>query len=174
MGVLETRVKENNVLDSDDKIRSPVLLEKTQHSRDCLDGLQLSALKQAGWKYTFCNKHQDSSRVYSKIDREFGNIKWIQDYGHVEAIYENPGVSNHSPILIKVCPRPPTRQRPFKLFHIVMNHPEFESIVTKMWGRRFKGTRMQQLWAKLKAMRSGSRGLNAYMSTYSQKLQKAR
>ncbi|KAH0751733.1 hypothetical protein KY285_004881 [Solanum tuberosum] len=133
MGVLETRVKENNVLDSDDKIGSPVLLEETQPFRDCLDGLQLSALEQAGCQYTFCNKHQDSSRVYSKIDREFGNIKWIQDYGHVEAIYENPGVSNHSPILIKVCPRPPTRQRPFKLFHTVMNHPEFESIVTKMW-----------------------------------------
>ncbi|KAH0773588.1 hypothetical protein KY290_010725 [Solanum tuberosum] len=80
---------------------SPVMPKETQALQDWIDTLQLTTLKQRGWHFTFCNKHHNVDQVYSKIDWVLGNFQWIMDYGHIEAEFLNPGVSNHSPILIQ-------------------------------------------------------------------------
>lgn len=72
-------------------------------------------------------------------ERAFGNFKWILDYGHVEAAFLNPGISNHSPILIQVSTRPSFRPILFRLFNNVLDNPYFIRILTGVWGRRFTG-----------------------------------
>ncbi|XP_059306536.1 uncharacterized protein LOC132057978 [Lycium ferocissimum] len=125
----------NNVLSSKDRLRSPITLSETQEFRDCIDALQLTPLKSTGWHFTFCNKQQDNSRVYSKIDWVFGNLQWLQSYGHVEAEFLNPGVSDHSPILIQFRPQVNIHPKPFKLFSTVMNHPDFATILSNVWAQ---------------------------------------
>lgn len=55
----------------------PVLPGETQDFKDCIDTLELTALKAIGCHYTFCNEQQGNSRVYSKIDWAVGNCRWM-------------------------------------------------------------------------------------------------
>lgn len=127
----------NSVLTSGDRIDSPILPGETQVFQNCIDSLQLTTLRHTGRYFTFCNRHQDGSRVYSKIDWASGNFKWTVDYGHVEAEFLNPGIPDHSPILIQVNSRPPTtRPKPFRLFKTVLEHSEFAGILMNTWKER--------------------------------------
>ncbi|KAH0706307.1 hypothetical protein KY285_010810 [Solanum tuberosum] len=96
------------------------------------------------------------------------------DYGHVEAEFLNPGVPDHSLILIQVNTRPPSRPKPFRLFKSILDHPDFSRILSVLWSGKVVGTRMFQLWSKLKALKMGLEDLNAYMTSYTQKIQHAR
>ncbi|XP_060183587.1 uncharacterized protein LOC132613540 [Lycium barbarum] len=133
----------NTLLFTEDRMGSPVTDGETKDFRDCMDTLQLTALKAKGWHFTFCNKQQQGDRVYSKIYWALGNLMWLQSYGHVEADFLNPGASDHSPIYI-----------------------EFKT--------HCNGTRLFQLWHKLKDLKIALRDLNTHMASYSQKSQQSR
>ncbi|KAH0655237.1 hypothetical protein KY285_030119 [Solanum tuberosum] len=143
----------NNVLATEDRTGSPVLPGETQAFQGCIDTLQLTALRQSGRHFTCCHRQQDGSRVHSKIDWAFRNFQWTVNYGHVEVEFLSPGVSDHSPIVIQVSTRPPSKPKSFGLFKTVLEHPEFEGILTIVWNKRYTGTRMRQLWSKLKAFK---------------------
>ncbi|XP_060210676.1 uncharacterized protein LOC132637634 [Lycium barbarum] len=164
----------NTMLSSDDRLRSPVLPVETQDFRDCVYQLQLTPLKSKGWHFTFCNKQQATSRVYSKIDWAFGNIQWLQSYGHVEADFLNLGMSDNSPILIQYWTQIQTHPKPFKLFTTVLNHPDFPGILATAWGLPVRGTKIYILWRKFMLLKENLKGLNSYLASYSQRLQQAR
>ncbi|KAH0642061.1 hypothetical protein KY290_033665 [Solanum tuberosum] len=149
---------------------SPVLPGETQDFQDCIDTLELTALKTIGCHYTFCNKQQGNSRVYSKIDWVFGNLCWMTTHGHVEDDYLGAGISDHSPIRIQMCPPPYSNPKPFKLFKIVLNRPDFGRLVDESWQKQTRGTAMVRLWQKLKYVKLGLKNLNSYMASYGQKL----
>ncbi|KAH0773556.1 hypothetical protein KY290_010693 [Solanum tuberosum] len=96
------------------------------------------------------------------------------DYGHVEATFLNRGVCTHSPILIQVNTRPPSRPKPFRLFKTILDHPDFSRILSVVWSGKVAGTRMFQLWSKLKALKMGLKDLNAYMASYTHEIHHAR
>ncbi|KAH0646567.1 hypothetical protein KY284_034451 [Solanum tuberosum] len=143
---------------------------ETQDFQDCIDTLELTALKTIGCHYTFCNKQQGNSRVYSKIDWVFGNLCWMTTHGHVEDDYLGAGISDHSPIRIQMCPPPYSNPKPFKLFKTVLNRPDFGRLVDESWQKQTRGTAMVRLWQKLKYVKLGLKNLNSYMASYGQKL----
>lgn len=63
----------NSILDSTDRLVSPVTTTETQDFRNCLDSLLLSKV----CFYSFCNKQQLGHRVYSRIYWVVGNYEWI-------------------------------------------------------------------------------------------------
>ncbi|KAH0651243.1 hypothetical protein KY285_031360 [Solanum tuberosum] len=137
----------NNVLSSEDRLGSSVLPGETQDFQACIDTLELTALKAIGCHYTFCNKQQGSSRVYSKIDWAFGNFPWMTAYSHVDTDYLGSGISDHSPILIQSVPPPPnSNPKPFRLFKTVLNHPDFGRLIDEDWQKQVRGTTMERLW----------------------------
>ncbi|XP_060212076.1 uncharacterized protein LOC132639653 [Lycium barbarum] len=164
----------NTLLSSGDRLGFMVLPAETQEFRDCIDTLQLTPLNSKGWHFTFCNKQQAGDRVYSKIDWAFGNLQWLNSYSQVEADFLNPGMSDHTPILIQYLPQTHTHPKPFKLFSTVMEHPDFTNILDTVWGKNIVGTKMFKLWMKSKMLKEGLKGLNHYLASYSQKLQQAR
>ncbi|XP_075108929.1 uncharacterized protein LOC142180761 [Nicotiana tabacum] len=89
----------NNVLTTDDRLGQPVTMNEVKEFKDCIDSIQLTPLKTKGCFYSWCNKQHADDKVYSKIDKAFGNFEWIKEYGHVEADCLDPGVSDHSPIV---------------------------------------------------------------------------
>ncbi|XP_019248642.1 PREDICTED: uncharacterized protein LOC109227903 [Nicotiana attenuata] len=164
----------NNVLSSEDRIRSPVTAAEVAGLKGIIDDLQLTPLRAKGWHYTWTNKQGTGSRVYSKIDWALGNYQWIQQYGHVEADYMNPSVSDHSPILIKCGSQKLLHPKPFKLYTNVMDHPQFQNIVQQTWQKKYEGVSMQKIWCKLKSLKEQLKEINAYMASYKQKLDQAR
>ncbi|XP_019231907.1 PREDICTED: uncharacterized protein LOC109212693 [Nicotiana attenuata] len=72
----------------------------------------------------------EDKRVYSNIDWAMGNYVWLQQYSHIEAEFMDPGVSDHSPILIHTSQhKKGLHPKPLKLYKNVMEHPEFTNIV---------------------------------------------
>lgn len=73
---------------------------EVQDFKQCIDNMQLTPLRTKGCFYTWCNKQKANDRVYSKIDWAFSNFSWTKSYGHLEADFLEPGVSDHSPIIV--------------------------------------------------------------------------
>lgn len=85
-----------------------------------MDNLQLTSLHGKGWHYTFCNKHDIATRVYSKIDWAFSNFQWVQRYNQEKTEFSNTGVSDHTSILIEYQVIVASHPKPFKLFNTMM------------------------------------------------------
>ncbi|XP_075074605.1 uncharacterized protein LOC142162181 [Nicotiana tabacum] len=167
----------NNVLYTDDRIGTPVTQGETQGLQDLLNTLQLTQLKSLGWYYTWCNKQELDKRVYSRIDWAFGNFDWMQQYGHIEAEFLNPEVSDHSPLLIKCSQGHQMRSlhpKPFKLYSSVMENAEFKKIVNRVWEQNIQAEPMHKVWQRLKILKGDLKELNAYMVSYKQHLNHAR
>ncbi|XP_019240144.1 PREDICTED: uncharacterized protein LOC109220135 [Nicotiana attenuata] len=138
--------------------------------------MQLTPLKSTGWYYTWCNKRDENVRVYIKINWGFGNFSWMMKNGHIEAEYLNPGVSDHSPILMN-CQngiQQHLHPRQFRLYRNVLHHPEFTRIVKEVWVQNDRDIGKASTWNKLRRLKEALRGLNNYMASYQQKLNQAK
>ncbi|XP_019248332.1 PREDICTED: uncharacterized protein LOC109227587 [Nicotiana attenuata] len=141
----------NNVLLTDDRIGAPITLAEVQEFKEFLDKMQLTPLKSTG-----C---------------------WMMNNGHIEAENLNPGVSDHSPILMN-CQTGIIQQhlypRPFRLYHIVLRHPEFTRIVKEVWMQNDRDIGKARTWYKLKRLKESLRSLNNYMESYQRKPNQAK
>uniref|UniRef100_A0A1S3YJW7 Uncharacterized protein n=1 Tax=Nicotiana tabacum TaxID=4097 RepID=A0A1S3YJW7_TOBAC len=158
-------------------IGTPVTQGETQGLQDLLNTLQLTQLKSLRWYYTWCNKQEPDKRVYIRIDWAFGNFDWLQQYGHIEAEFLNPDVSDHSHILIKCSQGHQMRSlhpKPFKLYSSVMENAEFKKIVNRVWEQNIQAEPMHKVWQILKMLKGDLKELNAYMTSYKQHLNHAR
>lgn len=135
----------NTLLSSDDILGSSVTPVETPNFKDCLDHLQITPLRSKGSWYSFCNKQEQHHWVFSRIDWALGNYQWLQRYGAVEANYLQPGISDHSLILMQCIPRVNNWPKPVKLYSTVMQHHKFLDIVVDTWAYRYDGTIMYQL-----------------------------
>lgn len=125
-------------------------------------------LKATGSQFTWCNKQVGANRVYSKIDWEFGNYWWLQRHGHIDSNYMIPKVSDHSPILINFQGSTPKAllPKPFKLYTIVMSHPEFKHKVRETWSTLVQGNPIKVLWGELRVVKVAINDLNIYYVSY--------
>ncbi|KAH0781410.1 hypothetical protein KY290_001008 [Solanum tuberosum] len=140
----------NNVLSSEDKLGSLVTQQEIRGFQNAIDHLKLTNIRATGWNFTWCNKQASDKRVYSKIDWAFGNMQWLQQFGHVEAEFLNPSVSDHSPILIKCRHHHNIHPRVFRFYTNVMEHPDFASTLKYAWGESTRECTMRKIWKKLK------------------------
>lgn len=97
-------------------------------------------------------------------------MQCLQQFGDVEADFLNPSVSDHSPILIKCRQHHNIHPRVFRFYTNVMEHPNFAATLNKAWGESTRECTMKQIWKKLKKFKDQSKGMNAYMASYKQKL----
>lgn len=87
----------------------------------------------------------------------------IAEYGAVEAEFLNPGVSDHSPILIQYTTQVISKPKPFKLYNIILEHKDFTGIVVDTWRKKIHGTKMLTLSQKLKILKHDLQALNTYL-----------
>ncbi|XP_075087746.1 uncharacterized protein LOC142169738 [Nicotiana tabacum] len=85
---------------SDGLSRKYVSLAKLKDFFDCYNTLLLNEIPWKGEYYTWTNKQRGTDRVCSRIDRAIANDEWMLQYGHLTAIYGEPLISDHIPILI--------------------------------------------------------------------------
>lgn len=61
----------------DRKHGNPVTKAETQDFSNCIQELKLNELNWEGDYYTWSNKQDGGDRIWSRIDRAFGNYEWI-------------------------------------------------------------------------------------------------
>ncbi|KAK4733821.1 hypothetical protein R3W88_008082 [Solanum pinnatisectum] len=111
-----------------------------------------------------------NERIGQPVTDVFGNLIWLQQYGHTEADYMQPGVSDHSPTLVNCQQRINFHPKTFRLYTIVMEQQGFKDIVRKVWRRAMNGDAMTIIWARLKQLKVEMKDLNKVMASYTTKL----
>ncbi|XP_075083648.1 uncharacterized protein LOC142167383 [Nicotiana tabacum] len=115
------------------------------------------------WKgdyYTWTNNQQGAERIVSRIDRIFGNDSWMMNWGHVHTQYDTLIINDHSPMLVNIETVKLNIKTPFRFFNVWSSHDEFDTIVGTLWRRKEADDQMENIWKKLKALKSLFKSLN--------------
>ncbi|XP_022849839.1 uncharacterized protein LOC111371920 [Olea europaea var. sylvestris] len=118
----------------------------------------LADLKFDGCLYTWSNK-QVSDPTLKKLDRVLVNSKWEEEFSGSSATFLTAGVSDHSPMVVKVAELP-RRKIPFRFFDYWMDHSDFFPLVAQVWGESVVGTPMFCLCLKLKKLKLALKDFN--------------
>jgi hypothetical protein len=87
-----------------------------------------------------------------KFDRDLVNVKWICDFTGLETCFLPFGISDHSPMLVKMASLL-KRKIPFKFFDVWAGHSLFLPLISKAWGKEV--TPMFVLCNKLENVKGG-------------------
>ncbi|XP_030467298.1 uncharacterized protein LOC115686220 [Syzygium oleosum] len=149
----------NAIRDPDNRVGSSTLwIPAFDEFKECLDHAGLEDLRYVGCRYTWSHS-SGANRKMRKIDRVLTNASWSQIFSYLEANFPPPGISDHSPMVIKIVP-PSTSNKPFKFFNFWASHPTFLDLVTQVWDMHIEGTPMFNVCCKLKALKSKLKHLN--------------
>ncbi|XP_070008101.1 uncharacterized protein [Nicotiana sylvestris] len=136
----------------------------------CVTDIGVGQLNRKGSEWSWCNKRDTNDRIYSNIDWAFGNAAWLTKYSSVEAIFENPGVSDHTPIVINTMVVKSYMSKPFRLYNVLLHNKEFEQAVEEIRGQHIEGHKMYSVWMKLRRLKDRVLKLNKEMSSLEKKL----
>ncbi|XP_056683679.1 uncharacterized protein [Spinacia oleracea] len=151
----------NSVLFSGDRVNgNPVQIAETKDFEECIQAAGITELKSCGNMFSWSNKGQGDQRISSRIDRAFGCCDWQSIFTEVCVDYLNPGISDHSPLLLDCNIAHHQGSRPFKFFNYMASHERFRQVVQEGWDTPVVGTAMFQVWQKLKAVKKGLKHLH--------------
>ncbi|XP_060190791.1 uncharacterized protein LOC132620097 [Lycium barbarum] len=139
---------------------NPVTAAETQDFSDCIQDLHMNELTWKGEFYTWSNKQSGTDRIWSMIDRAFGNANWLMQWGHVQTEYDLPHISDHSPMRLQLYTAPQSGKTPFRFFNIWAEHDQFLSILQEVWMHPVGQTGMKKIWQKLKTLKPRLKDLN--------------
>ena len=99
-------------------------------------------------------------RVLSKLDSVMGNNEWMEAYPLAEAHFMPKGLSDHSPMLVKVYPEISIGRCSFRYFKMWSKDPRFLEGVKACWEEEVNDTKMYRLMIRLKGVKRYMKQLN--------------
>ncbi|XP_020258808.1 uncharacterized protein LOC109835234 [Asparagus officinalis] len=149
------------MVNNDEKLGGSTLSEgDIKDLRDFISDSHLNHLKTIGCFFTWSNKQDPNSRVWSRLDRSLVNDSWLHKHNSSQVEYLLPGLSDHSPGLIFIFDDFKLGKRPFKFFNMWIKHENFLPVVSSIWQNEVKGYKMFSVWSKLKLLRGSLKELN--------------
>ena len=131
---------------------APVTENEIKDFSNCVKVMGINELQWKGNYYTWNNKQNGNARISSRIDRAFGNDAWMEKWGHVIVEYDNPGVSDHSPMQLMLHQGYQQVRVNFKFFNVWIEHESFLELVETVWKKEKGKDSMKMVWNKLKAL----------------------
>ncbi|XP_020266342.1 uncharacterized protein LOC109841815 [Asparagus officinalis] len=151
----------NAITSSDEKIRgAPVTNTDTDDFQSFVAASKLAHIKTTGYFFTWGNKQNADTRVWSRLDRTLVNEDWILNYTTSRVEYLMPLYSNHSPGLITIGDDNFEGKKPFKFFNMWTKHPKFLEVVRSAWSFNVRGYNMYKFYSKLKNLKPLLKELN--------------
>ncbi|XP_010424514.1 PREDICTED: uncharacterized protein LOC104709635 [Camelina sativa] len=128
--------------------------------QSCIDNCKLIELSGRGANHTWYN-NQDSSPITRKLDRTLINEAWLSAHPQSNALFDTPGGSDHSPILVTTATDIERRKVPFKFYNLFTTHPDYPNLLDNAWSSpSVRGTSMYELCQRLKVVKVGYTELN--------------
>lgn len=138
---------------------STVWSQSANEMRNCLDEASLFDLRFFGHRFTWSNRQEGDRRIHRKIDRVLTNGQWIGLFPFAEAVFHQPGMSDHSAVSVDLgCGR--VLRPPFRFFNMWVSHPRFLETVGEAWNTSVDGFVMYQVARKLKVVKGALKTLN--------------
>ncbi|XP_074297012.1 uncharacterized protein LOC141627683 [Silene latifolia] len=134
--------------------------EEIADFQECVDCCNLVDIPATGSYFTWNNKQEAATRVYSRLDRALVNHDWINDRTDYYAHFHVEGYFDHTPCIIQrkvsVC----QRKSSFKYFNMWSGVALFIPTVKKVWEHGISGTPMFQIVQKLRMLKNPLKVLN--------------
>jgi len=118
----------------------------------CIREAKVDDLRYSGMHYTWTNQCPENL-IMRKLDRVLVNEKWNLTFPLSEASFLPSGMSDHSPMVVKVARNDQNIKKPFRFFDMWMDHEEFMPVVKKVWDQNSGGCLMYQLCCKLRKLK---------------------
>ncbi|XP_074271226.1 uncharacterized protein LOC141595154 [Silene latifolia] len=150
----------NNVLHTDERLGSLVSLAEIKPFQECLMYCELRDIKAMGSFFTWNNKHEVETLVYSRIDRSIINEEWMQSFPDSYAYFMPEGYFDHCPCVVYLQGLYEKRKPAFRYFNMWALDINFKTVVTNGWNKRIEGTPMFQVVSKLKGLKHDLKNLN--------------
>ncbi|XP_020270846.1 uncharacterized protein LOC109846036 [Asparagus officinalis] len=151
----------NTVLCNEEKLGgSPVTDSDTLDFRSFIDDCQLCHMKTLGCFFTWNNKQDPDTRVWSRLDRTLINDNWIQQLNSSHVEFMVPRLSDHSPGIISVYEDCSYGKKPFRFFNMWTKHADFLPTVSHIWLSQINGFHMYSVCTKLKRLKGALKSLN--------------
>ncbi|XP_074288572.1 uncharacterized protein LOC141613726 [Silene latifolia] len=174
-GVLETKLKPNTLLkrptsicDDFNTVLSPIerlggqtTEVEMEQCQECASLCCMDDISATGALYTWSNKQEASTRVYSRFDRAMGNLEWMAMFGDYIAHFHHEGLFDHCPCTVVNRRADLGGKRSFKYFNMWGKAADFKASVLNVWRRVFPGTKMFGVIKKLKALKPVLKKLNS-------------
>ncbi|KAK9697361.1 hypothetical protein RND81_08G032700 [Saponaria officinalis] len=138
---------------------TPPMISEMLDFNTCVLNCGLDDISSTGCEFTWHNKQDSDSRVYSKLDRVMVNAEWMRHFLKSSAQFLMPGISDHSPSIVTYHGAVLPKKR-FHFLNCWADHPEFRSIVAEAWNCRIISNSMFRLMGKLKKVKQGLRQLH--------------
>ncbi|XP_074283058.1 uncharacterized protein LOC141607606 [Silene latifolia] len=92
---------------------------------ECLDNCGMIDLPGTGAFYTWCNKQEPMTRVYSRLDRCLANQDWFNSFPDMVAHFHPAGLFDHCPCTVSNIKLDSGRRARFKFFNMWGDAPSF-------------------------------------------------
>ncbi|XP_074304888.1 uncharacterized protein LOC141639739 [Silene latifolia] len=106
-----------------------------QAVQDC----HLADLSVQGAFYTWSNKHDNSTKVYSRLDRVFVNDDWDDTFSESYVYFLPEEMFDHCPYLIHLEMVNQREGASFKYFNMWSLAPDYSSILRNGWNKEVQG-----------------------------------
>ncbi|XP_062079870.1 uncharacterized protein LOC133784591 [Humulus lupulus] len=128
--------------------------------KECVEFCQVEDVKYTCSFFTWNNKQNMETRIYSKIDRVLANQGWLDKFPNAEVVFLAEGMFDHCPAILTVYPPGVEGKKPFRDFRMWENIPDFKKRLEATWRIQVDGAPMFQLTQKLKEVKKLMKGIN--------------
>ncbi|XP_074305233.1 uncharacterized protein LOC141640282 [Silene latifolia] len=149
-----------DILDYNERLGRVVTWNKIRDFRQCVEYCEVTDIVAHGSSFTWNNKQDPSTRVFSRIDRCLINIDWLQRFPDSSAFFMNEGTFDHCPCICYRRDEATTRKSSFKYFNMWSLDSNFKAVVATEWNKTVFGVKMYQVVTKLKNLKKPLKELN--------------
>ncbi|XP_074314006.1 uncharacterized protein LOC141649210 [Silene latifolia] len=110
-------------------------------------------------EFTWTNKQEEGTRMWSKLDRALTNPGWSNQFPATSVNFMPAEVSDHSPVLVTVFKDAYTGSR-FSFLNCWTLHPDYHSTVIAAWEAPVQGSNTYKFFSKLKVVKAGLKSLH--------------
>ncbi|XP_074292053.1 uncharacterized protein LOC141618891 [Silene latifolia] len=150
----------NAVLSPVERLGGNTTEAEMQQFQDCVSICGMEDLSATGALFTWSNKQDAGSRVYSRLDRIMGNQDWMDNFGEYLAHFHPEGLFDHCPCTLVDRQTDFGGKKSFKYFNMWGSAEEFKECVSGVWKNTYGGTKMFKVIKKLKDLKPVLKLLN--------------
>ncbi|XP_074298451.1 uncharacterized protein LOC141629330 [Silene latifolia] len=151
----------NSIISVDERIGgADVTWAEIAPMRSMMSDCNLHELKVTGSYYTWNNKHENDTKVYSRLDRVIVNDDWILSYPDSMARFCTKGLYDHCPCVINLTENHIRKKSAFKYFNMWSMAANFSEVVKEGWNCDIQSTPMFRVVKKLKGLKKKLKNLD--------------
>ena len=98
--------------------------------------------------------------ISSRIDKGFINEEMLKLYPNIMINYHPEIISDHTPLVARLCQQEVSRGRPFKFLNIIAPDDRLISTIQGTWQICSRGNKMKQVWENLKHVKQALKSLH--------------